>query len=989
MTAPVHRGCAGLRALGPFILASVLGAAVPAAAADTAVRVGDHAGFGRVVFDLPVDARYETVRAGDRLLLVFQGAGQIETPARTPRNVAGFEAGSNSMTVVLAPGAEYRAVRMRDRLVLDVLDRRSGQQRASASRPARPEPAADAKQAGTVRTEERSNPAAASQGPEPGTKPGNDVPPAPVPVQAEQSAMKPRPAEPRKAEPQPASPPPRINVPTAPEPVVAALPAAEPRPPAIQDRAAAPAPAVPAAPAVAPAPTVPERAAAPEPAKPDSAEPSVAVAALPAAILLPADAATGAAAFRRGDLGIVVLDRRPAGDTMAGAGGGGVLQVPLPPAASLQLARVPSGWLVQPVLDAPAAALLPKPAPGGIEFQMKKPGGVVTLQDPASGATLLVGTSVEPGPDSAAAEARRTPGFALVPTWLGIAVEAAADSTDLRSVRGGFLLAGASLPPAGPALALTRRFDLPGGDTAALNNRMRAQLQGAATALPRARARERLAAAGTMVSLGLAAEAQAIAQVAMADDPQAAADAGVQGLAAVAALLAGRPAEAGALDDKRLDGTDEIALWRGIRDRQMGRDTAAARGLGAMAPLALAYPPTLGRLVLPDVAEAAVETGAPFDEERLTPYAKAALLERRGKRAEALAAFEAIAKGVDRLGQVRGTARAAELRLALGQSSASDVAAVLERQAFAWRGDGREAGFRIRAAELRGQAGAWRESLEALRAIEAAFPEQKAAVRSRMAIVMQAMLAAEGGSLSALDVVLVAMEYADAAMDGEGGAALSRLLATKLSALDLPARAIPVLQGIMRGVPPGEARAALGARLAQVLLDGEEPGPALAALDGSGADGLQPALLETRALVRARAQAASGDVAQAAAGLAALGTRAADDLRATLLAKSGDWTGALGALASLAAKAVPPTGPLDVAAQDILMRQATAAAQAGDAGTMKVLAAASDRLTPPRDALFRVLTAAPVTGVADLARSARELRVARALPQPARAVAGR
>ena len=295
----------------------------------------------------------------------------------------------------------------------------------------------------------------------------------------------------------------------------------------------------------------------------------------------------------------------------------------------------------------------------------------------------------------------------------------------------------------------------------------------------------------------------------------------------------------------------------------------------------------------------------------------------------------------------------------------------------------------MRAAELRGQAGEWRGALDALREIETAFPDQKEAARARMAGVMQAMLAAEGSSLSSLDVVLLAMEHADAVMGGEGGAALSRLLAAKLSALDLPARAIPVLQGLMRGVPPGEARATLGTRLAQVLLEGDEPGAALAALEGSAAANLPDPLPETRALLRARVLAAQGGTAAAAEGLAALGTAKADDLRATLLAKAGDWPGAAAALADLAAKLVPAAGPLDAAAQEIMLRQATAAAQAGDALMLRTLAPMVERLSPPRDALFRVLTAAPVTAVSDLPRAARELKLARALPLPARTVAGR
>ena len=962
-----------------------------AAMADTSIRAGDHPGFGRVVIDLTAGQGFETVRAGERVLVVLSGAGVVKGPPRLPRNVAGIEGGLDTATIILAPGVEPRVTRLGNRLVIDALDR------PAASRPAVP--------ARTVHRDATEPPTAVVTAP---PMPAAPMPSPPMPAPAVRSEPS---APPTKTTPTatgtPSAQPTRRDAvetpvvttdralnavrsaasPTAGTSPVSTSETPSAKPTALDKPAAPPNPSEPAAPRAPPdtSPAAvlqsPLRSTAPEPAP-----------VIPAAIVLPADTATGAASFRRGGIGVVVLDRRIVGagvsmaPSISDAGSAGMFQMALPPGTSLRLTRVPAGWSVELAAEPDAAAAQPVASAAGTLFPVPRPGRVVTVLDPLSGATLLVGTSLDTSVTAMQSMERRTPAFVLLPSWVGVVVEAASDATDLRAVQTGFLLSGGILAPAAPAVAMTRRFDLPGGDAPSLTNRMKAQFAGAAMALPRARARERLAAVATMVALGMGAEAQAMAQLALAEDPQVAADAGSQGLVAIAAVLAGRPDEAEALDDPRLDGTDEIQLWRGLRDRRLGKATVAAQGLGGKAPLALAYPATLGRLIFSDIAEAAVETGAAFPEDRLPPYAKAVLLERRGKRDEALAAFEALSQGTDRLDQMRGAAKAAELRLASGQLSSREAAAVMERQSFAWRGDAREAALRMRAAELQGLAGEWRGALDALREIEVAFPDQKTAVRARMAGVMQAMLAADGGALSPLDVVLLAMEHADAVMSGDAGAALSQLLAAKLSALDLPARAIPVLQGLMRGVPPGEARATLGGRLAQVLLDGEEPDAALAALDASGADGMPGSLLESRALLRARAQAALGDTASAAAGLAGRETAAADELRASLLAKAGDWQGATAALASLAARVVPATGPLDAAAQEILLRQATAATQAGDSAALRVLAASAERLTAPRDAMFRVLTAAPITTVSDLPRAARELRLARALPQQSRVV---
>ena len=86
----------------------------------TSVRVGDHPGFGRVVFDLPEGARYELVTEADRTLIVFRGAGMVESPDRVPKNLRAMQTGMNSATLRVAPGARIRPMRMSGRLVVDI-----------------------------------------------------------------------------------------------------------------------------------------------------------------------------------------------------------------------------------------------------------------------------------------------------------------------------------------------------------------------------------------------------------------------------------------------------------------------------------------------------------------------------------------------------------------------------------------------------------------------------------------------------------------------------------------------------------------------------------------------------------------------------------------------------------------------------------------------------------------------------------------------------
>ena len=913
----------------------------------TVIRVGDHPGFGRVVFDLPPNATYNLVREGDRLLLVFQGAGSVVEPGSLPHNVQAIHAGSETATLELKPGSHPRTSRIGNRLVIDLLDRATSSKVRPAMVPA----------------------ASAAPAPAPAPAPANVAIERPVVARSE------RPAEVVAAQA------------AASAPVVVPPPALITPQPAAPQADSAPALAAPVTPVVqqplaSAGDVVMPAVVAPQPAATISAPIP-----LDRAFLIRADSDVGAAAFRRGGLGVVVLDRRLpqqaglSGVTWSSAAVSTVLQVPLAPDAALRLSRQDSGWSVEITRDPATGTLIAAPVADGLSLPLPRAGRMVTVLDPLSGGTLLVGASLGAGLDTGLAQGRQSPDYRLLSSWQGVVVEPSSDRVDLRSIATGFLVTGGATMVPATMVAQTRRFDFPNEPATAALNRMQAQLAGAAAAPPRGRARDRLAAIQSMIGLGMGVEAAALTQVTAAEDPQAAADAQTTGLGAVAAVLAGRPNEAAGLDDPRLDGTDEIMLWRGLRDRRLGRDTAAARGLGALAPLARSYPPSLRRSVWPDVAEAAVESGVAGPVEQLPRYAAALLLERSGKVDEALARYDELAAGSNRLDQVRGSARAAELRLASGRIGPVAAAVILERQSLAWRGDDQEAQFLLRAAMLRSAGREWRPALEALRAVESTFPAQKAAVQAQKAAVMESMLAAEGAGLSALDLVLLAADYADCVPEGPAGAAMARLLADKLTALDLPARAIPVLQGLMQASVAGEARAEFGARLSQMLLDGGDPTAAKAAFDASDAPDLSPLLRDRRGLLQARLLAARGEVAAAAAALQRLGTDEADDLRATILATAGDWPGSLAAITALAAKVVPSTGPLPAAAQDVLVRQANAAVQAQDAGALRSMARMAPRMEGARGDVFRLLTAAPLGNMADLPRSGRELASASALPQ--------
>jgi len=676
-------------------------------------------------------------------------------------------------------------------------------------------------------------------------------------------------------------------------PAVVAVPAsrAEPESPFMSAQALQVVPAITVSQNVLPEPT--PATAAPVPARATS-------------ILVPFEPSVGAAAFRRADTGLIVFDQRaqlgqgifdgtPAfADASIQLGQAAtVLVVPLAPGRRLALLREPQGWRVAVTDDvASVGSINAEAQPAGLLLKLDRPGQVVSIADPSTGLALLVGTvNSVAGAGPATGPGRRAPGYSLMPTWLGVAVEPLSDLIELRPAAAGFVLTSPGVPStpdivATASEAFTHRFDFPDLPIPVLLQRLKAEIAAAAIAPPRARTKDRIAAAQSLLSLGLATEAQAVLALIATEDPAAAADPNLVGLVGIAALLAGRSPESAGLDDPCLDGTDDITLWRGVRAAMRDTDPDAGRGLARLLPLASAYPGALRDRLRPLIMEAAVTSGqaalvnpvlAKADDASLD-FARALQRERDDDTAGALLAFDALAAGRDQLVQVRAGSRAVELRLRSGALTPSLAADALERYAAIWRGDAKESRMRLRVAELRAAAGAYRAALEMLRDTEHLFPEQQPAIRAAMAAVFQAMLS-QPQTVPPLELVTLASDYASL-LPNSPGPGISALLADKLLALDLPSRAGPMLAGLMAAAPAGPSRAGIGTRLAQMQFENAGFHEAEAALDASNAPELPEALVEQRGLIRARARAALGDLSNAVAILLAVGTASADDLRA-------------------------------------------------------------------------------------------------------------
>ena len=952
------------------LAAAMLAIAGPVWAAEPAtVRTGAHDGFGRVVFEFASPVRFKLQQDGDAVVLSFTGAGQIPGGGGT-RNVVSLAGGDGTATLTVTPGARLRTMRLGNRVVLDVLD------------PGEAKPA---------RTASRAAPASRAA---------------------------------KSAAPPPATPPAALPAPLPATPVSSAAPAAAvaiPAPvvPVIRDAPPSPAPEA-ASPAPTPAAGPPAPAAGLEPVALAASHLPVPAGEVGSAAVLPFGPTVAAAAFPHGGEAWLVFDeRRPLdlaalGDDPVLAAAGvqllpqaTLIRLKMPADRVLSLERRKEGWAL--LLSAKPGAtqpLVPVSRPSRLLLPATGMGQIVVVNDADTGQNLLVGTLRAGG--AGVPVPYRVPEFSVLPSWQGVVVEPLSDRTQLRPVPEGFAIeTGDALAPApdnarvlADAAVLTRRFDFPADPPSNLLRRLQMQVADQSRAPAQARLAPRKRAAQTMLALGLGAEAQALLGLAALEDPRAADDADLAGLTAIAGLMSGRPAEAAGLSNPGLTGSDEIALWRAVRaTMQRANAPDAAPVFAATMGLVLSYPAAMRNRLLPLAAETMAEGGAgdaadallaKLPDEPLLATARAMRLAAHGKTAEALALYDALATGRDRLTAARAASHATMLRLASGKLGPAEAATALERQFMSWRGDEREEKLRLQAASLRAKAGQWRAAFALLRETAQTLPDTAPRVNAKMAELMEELLHGPGAAALA-PVELVALADENAELIGKADeATVGPLLADKLMALDLSKRAGPIIERMVAAAPAGPGRATLGARLAKMRLGEGDDAGAAAALASSDAPDLPTELAEQRGLVDARLHARAHDPGGAAAILAGFDSNAADDLRATVLGDAGDWHGAVAALASLVGRSVPPEGALSPAQQDAVLRLASAQARAGDDASLRLLGMQQQaRMTGPRADMFRLLTAAPVGNVGDLKRSAGEMALARAVPAALSAIGTR
>ncbi len=961
------------------------------------IKAGTHPGFSRLVFDFPRWAGWRMTRRGDVIGLRFSVALPFGPTPDLPPGVVALADGPGWARVTVTHGARVRRMHVGLRLVLDVTAT------AAPPLPVPPSPLVSRRRrllsrSGAVAGRGTPGRAVGHTGPSGG---GVAKPAAAAPATVAEAA---RPATP-------------VSASVA---GVAAAGSGAPSPP-VRPRPPVSAPAALLASSPRPNQALPVYGL---PGKPGpmalSARPAAPPAGSPGAMLVPFEVGVGAAAFRRRGQGVAVFDAaRPidlsalAGAKVFGAAkvhvlaGGTELTMPLRRGMRLALLRRSAGWLIVLTRHSPVGRVSrPLSVAAGLSLPLAAPGKTVSLLDPETGTPLLVGT--ERAAPVALRVTHRAPQFALLRSWRGVVVEALSDRLGLRPTVDGFLLAGRgglAVSPGGreaTALAgaalLTRSFYFPDLTTTVLSSRLRRQLRAAAARPPLARGPRLRRAAETMIALDMGAEAHALLHLAASEDPGEAARPEHAALAAIAAIEAGAPTKASAIDARSLPVTDEVAFWRGIRRALRDpRSPRAAQLLATTAPLALTYPRALRRSVLPITIETMIRGGemqaashmlARRPNDKRLDLARAMLDAAQGRTGAALAIYDRLRDSPDRLTAFRAATRAVALRLDMHAISPAQAAHKLDQLRDGWRGGKRELHLLETLASLRARAGQWTRALALLRHTIRDFPKARPRLRAEMRRLFAAALAdAKLDRAPPLQYVAFVNANADLLPKGKAGLPLAGKLADRLLALDLPDQAAPLLARLAREAPTASARAGFGARLAELRLDQGNATVAARALAVTAASDLPPGLASRRAILAARIDAAQGHVPEAEAALLKLNAASADRAAAAIATRAGDWKGAVAALAAEAAITVPPSGSLSPERRQLLLRLATARVRAGDMAGLAAMRADQTRMgTGPLADLFRLLTAPGVRSPDQIGRAGATAALAAGVGQALRAV---
>ena len=613
-----------------------------------------------------------------------------------------------------------------------------------------------------------------------------------------------------------------------------------------------------------------------------------------------------------------------------------------------------------------------------------EPGPRIALADPDAGNTLLVFPLRRPGVGIGAE--RRYADVRFLPTGQGVVVEPLADGVIAAAGPLGIEIAsvhGLNLTPAATRSAEAsavpgRLFDFDGWRALAGNAPdARARLQAAvlAASAPQRNAR-RLDLARYHFASGAYADALGVLDAIANDQPETAEEPEIKALRGAARLEMNDVAGAAHdLMSPSLDGEGDVAPWRGAVAAAQSDWSGALRQFARGEALLNHYPAALRVEFALNAAEASLEVGDP--PQARVSLALVATLKPSGAavdRAHWLmgrmyAAFDeydsaekewapAMAGG-DPWVRARARFDRAMALLDAGRMSRGEAIAELEKLRFSWRGDAFEYKVLTTLGELYLAENNPRKGLESLRKAVTNFPNQPGvdAVSAHMRdVFVQLHVGGAAAEMPTLAALALFQDFRNLVPDGPTGDAITAQLAARLVQVDLLDDAEGLLTDLADRRLKGPDESKVRNQLGLVLLMDRKPQQAAEALDRPMAAGADDETVATRRQLRARALMDTEKFADALRVLNGDESPEATSLRADLFWRTNEWKLAAASLGKL-------TAPLDSAKVSdaearLVMRQTIALALAADA---RGLAGVANRFGPalaatPFKEAFAILT---------------------------------
>jgi hypothetical protein len=404
---------------------------------------------------------------------------------------------------------------------------------------------------------------------------------------------------------------------------------------------------------------------------------------------------------------------------------------------------------------------------------------------------------------------------------------------------------------------------------------LRQNLQAGVSTAPKAQRNPmRLRLAQFLFSYGYLNEANGILDAMIKEQQSLATAMPVASLKGAIALLTGHPNEAKALFTQAIYSQNpEGKLWLGASLAALGDNKAAAPLLEAARGIPGAYPSRHAVELASYAVEALIENnklsaaltyldGASFKpmsygQRKRIEYLQARLLVAKGERERATSILTSLSEDRDQWARTRAEFLLIKMSLKDKNITPKDAIDRLERLRFAWRGDDFEFKVLEKLANLYVDEREYRKSLRLLRLIINRFPKHPERPRLEAEVhelFKRLYLNGEADSIPPLTALALYDEFRDLTPDDTSGDAMIRNLADRLVAVDLLDRAGDLLFHQVRERLTGSERAKVGARLALLRLLDKDAEGAIAALDASTTPGMDaPDVLAQRTRLRARA----------------------------------------------------------------------------------------------------------------------------------------